>query len=287
MATPHPARRLHHRLETVHAVTYFAEESRQAATDIGLKGFWMGYFGFRAAPLGPVGAGVVEAVFANFAPRRVRKAIPDAWAYASPEACLDARRTSAVAALERVAGEELAAVAPAVVDRLEGVLDVADHLGRPLFSANRDLLLPGDAAGRLWQLATDLREQRGDGHVAAQAAAGLDPVEMHLIYARGSGFPGEILRQSRDWTEEEWADGVDRLVVRGLLADATTVTDEGRALHEHIESTTDELALRSLVAGLGSVDAVEDLATDLTPLARAVSGSGILPFPNPIGLPEG
>jgi hypothetical protein len=286
MAATHPARRLHHRLETIHAVTYFAEESREAAKAIGLKGFWMGYFGFRAAPLGPVGAGVVEAVFANFAPRRVRKAVPDAWAHAAPEVCVEARRTSAVAALERVAADELAVVAPAVVDRLEAIVDAADHLGRPLFSANRDLLLPGDAEGRLWQLATDLREQRGDGHVAAQAAAGLDPVEMHLVYALGSGFPAEVLRQSRDWTAEEWADGVDRLVVRGLLADATTATDEGRALHEHIESTTDELALRALVVGLGSVEAVEDLAADLTPLARAVSGSGILPFPNPIGLPE-
>ncbi len=231
-ATSHPARRLHHRLETIHAVTYFADESRQAAKDIGLKGFWMGYFGFRAAPLGPVGAGVVEAVFANFAPRRVRKAVPDAWAHASPEACIEARRTSAVVALERVAADDLAVVAEAVVDRLEAIVEVADHLGRPLFSANRDLLLPGDAAGRLWQLATDLREQRGDGHVAAQAAAGLDPVEMHLVYALGSGFPGGVLQQSRDWTDEEWADGVDRLVVRGLLADATTATDEGRALHE-------------------------------------------------------
>ena len=228
----------------------------------------------------------MEAVFANFAPRRVRKAIPDAWARASPEACIEARRAAAVAALERVAADDLVAVAPAVIDRLEAVVEVADHLGRPLFAANRDLLLAGDPAGRLWQLATDLREQRGDGHVAAQAAAGLDPVEMHLIYALGSGFPGEVLRQSRDWTEAEWADGVDRLVVRGLLVDATTVTDEGRALHERIEATTDELALRMLVAGLGSVDAVEDLATDLTPLARAVSDSGILPFPNPIGLPE-
>jgi len=286
MATSHPARRLHHRLETIHAVTYFADESRQAAKDIGLKGFWMGYFGFRAAPLGPVGAGVVEAVFANFAPRRVRKAVPDAWAHASPEACIEARRTSAVVALERVAADDLAVVAETVVDRLEAIVEVADHLGRPLFSANRDLLLPGDAAGRLWQLATDLREQRGDGHVAVQTAAGLDPVEMHLVYALGSGFPGEVLQQSRDWTDEEWADGVDRLVVRGLLADATTATEEGRALHEQIEATTDELALRSLVAGLGSVAAVEDLATDLTPLARAVSSSGVLPFPNPIGLPE-
>lgn len=285
MAT-HPARRLHHRLETIHAVTYFADESRQAAKDMGLQGFWMGYFGFRAAPLGPVGAGVVEAVFANFAPRRVRNAVPDAWAHASPEACVEARRISAVAALQRVAADDLAAVAPAVVDRLEAIVDAADHLGRPLFSANRDLLLPGDAPGRLWQLATDLREQRGDGHVATQAAAGLDPVEMHLIYALGSGFPGEVLRQSRDWTDDEWADGVDRLVARGLLVDATVVTAEGRALHEHIESTTDELVLRALVAGLGRVDAVEDLTADLTPLARAVSGSGILPFPSPIGLPE-
>lgn len=286
MAVTHPARRLHHRLESIHAVTYFAEESRQAATDIGLEGFWMGYFGFRAAPLGPVGAGVVEAVFANFAPRRVRKAIPDAWAHASPEACLEARGISAVAALERVAADELATVAPAVVDRLEAVVEGADHLGRPLFAANRDLLLPGDPAGRLWQLATCLREQRGDGHVAAQAAAGLDPVEMHLVYALGSGFPGEVLRQSRDWTGQEWEAGVDRLVARGLLADAATATAAGRALHDHIEATTDELALRSLVAGLGDVDAVVALADELTPLARAVSASGILPFPNPIGLPE-
>ena len=64
------------------------------------------------------------------------------------------------------------------------------------------------------------------------------------------------------------------------------MTDEGRALHEQIEATTDDLALRALVAGLGSLEAVEDLAADLTPLARAVSGSGLLPCPNPIGLPE-
>ncbi|MET0826553.1 MAG: hypothetical protein ABWZ89_08560 [Acidimicrobiales bacterium] len=284
-AAQHPARRLHQRLEMVHAVTYFAEESRQAAVDIGLKGFWMGYFGFRAAPLGGVDAGVVEAILANFAPRRVRKAIPDAWSFASPDACIAARQSSAVAALQRVAADELQ-VAPTVIERLRTVVDNADHLGRPLFAANRDLGLSDEPVGALWQLATCLREQRGDGHVATQASVGLDPVEMHLIYAMGSGFPGEILRQSRDWTEEEWADRVDRLVGRGLLVDATTVTDQGRALHEHIETTTDDLALRALVAGLGDADAVLALTDELTPLARAVTGSGILPFPNPTGIPE-
>ena len=31
MAETHPARRLHHRLETIHAVTYFAEDKRYVA----------------------------------------------------------------------------------------------------------------------------------------------------------------------------------------------------------------------------------------------------------------
>jgi Helix-turn-helix family len=275
----HPARRLHQRLETVHAVTYFAEESREAAAGIGLKGFWMGYFGFRAAPLGAVGPAVVEAVFANFAPRRVRKALPDAWSYASPEDCLHARRTSAVASIERLAGPEAAEIAPRVVGRLDQIVEEADHLGRPLFAANREQPRPDEPVAALWQLATCLREQRGDGHVAVQASSGLDPVEMHLVYAAGSGFPGELLRTTRDWTEEEWAAGVERLRGRGLLVDATTPTDEGRALHDHIEATTDELAARNL----GDVD---DLIDALTPLARAISASGVLPFPNPIGLAQ-
>ncbi|HYF46642.1 MAG TPA: hypothetical protein VD926_10570 [Acidimicrobiales bacterium] len=286
MAETHPARRLHHRLETIHAVTYFAEESHQAAKDLGMKGFWMGYFAFRAAPMGAVGPAVVEAVFANFAPRRVRRALPDAWTFATPADCVEARRTSAVAALERVAGPQLGATAPAVLDRLQAAVEAADHLGRPLFDANRDLGLPDDAPGALWQLATDLREQRGDGHVAVQAATGLDPVEMHLIYALGSGFPGEVLQQTRDWTDDEWAAGVERLVARGLLVDAHAATDEGRELHRHIEATTDDLALRALVGGLGSEQAILDLADELTPLAAAVSASGILPFPNPMGLPD-
>jgi hypothetical protein len=273
-------------LETVHAVTYFAEESRRAAADIGLKGFWMGYFGFRAAPLGPVGPAVVEAVFANFSPRRVRRALPDAWSFSTPEACLEARRTSAVAALDRVAGPQLGATAPAVIDRLAAVVERGDHLGRPLFAANRELGVPDDPAHALWHLCTCLREQRGDGHVATQAASGLDPVEMHLVYALGAGFPGEVLQQSRAWTDEEWSAGVERLVARGLLVDAFAPTEAGRALHDHIEDTTDELALRALLEGLGGVDAVAALADELTPVAQAVTASGILPVPNPIGLPE-
>ena len=247
----------------------------------------MGYFGFRAAPLGPVGPGVVEAVFANFAPRRVRKAVPDAWAHASPEACIEARRTAAVAALERVAADDLAVVAPAVVDRLEGVLDVADHLGRPLFAANRDLLLPGDPAGRLWQLATDLREQRGDGHVATQACR-----RASTRWRCTSSTPWA--RASRATSCSRAGTGPTRSGPTGSIASwSGACWSTPRRPPTRDEPCTSASRRRltnspcgAFVAGLGSVDAVEDLAADLTPLARAVSGSGILPFPNPIGLPE-
>ena len=85
MVEPTTPRRAWLALEAVHAVTYFAPESRAALADLGLRGFWMGYFAGRAAPLGPVGPGVVEATFFNFHPAMVRRAIPDAWTFASPE----------------------------------------------------------------------------------------------------------------------------------------------------------------------------------------------------------
>ena len=47
----HPARRLWRLIEAINGVTYFAPRCRDAMTDLGLKGFWMGYFAARAAPV--------------------------------------------------------------------------------------------------------------------------------------------------------------------------------------------------------------------------------------------
>jgi hypothetical protein len=46
-------------VEPYHALTYFAPQAAAAFEDIGLRGFWRGYFAGRAAPMGPVGAGVI------------------------------------------------------------------------------------------------------------------------------------------------------------------------------------------------------------------------------------
>ena len=49
------------RFEPVHAVVYFDEGCRTSMADLGLPGFWMGYFAGRAAPLGAVGPDPVAA----------------------------------------------------------------------------------------------------------------------------------------------------------------------------------------------------------------------------------
>src|SRR5947208_1798976 len=98
--------------EPIHAVTYYAPERRATTDALGLKGGWMSYFGCRAAPLGAATAPVVSALFYNFHPDMVARAIPDAWTYATPAALLDARLESMDAAMRRVLGDVVVASAP-------------------------------------------------------------------------------------------------------------------------------------------------------------------------------
>jgi hypothetical protein len=271
------------RLEAVHAVTYFAPESREAAKAAGLKGFWMGYFGFRAAPMGAVQPAVVNAVFYNFAPRKVWRAVPDAWGFAAPDRLLEARAASAAAAL-RAVSPEADAVAARTADRLAAAVGAGRPDGRPLFAANRDLPVPDDPVARLWQCCTALREHRGDGHVATLVASGVDGLEAHVLIAAERDVPPPLLLESRGWTPEEWAAACDRLRDRGLLDAAGALTGAGVALRARIEERTDELAAAAY-AGLDDA-ARAGLVADLTPLARAVAAAGYLPYPNPIGLPR-
>jgi hypothetical protein len=269
-------------MEPLHAISYFASECREANTGVGLRGFWMGYFAARAAPLGPVGAGLVTATFYNFHPDMVRRAIPDAWSLATPAAVLEARRLSAAAALRRlhpaidhVARDSLAA--------LRAVVAWSDTAGRPLFGANRDLGWPDDPVESLWQGCTSLREHRGDGHVAVLAAEGIDGCEAHLLFAAANGVPDHVLRDNRGWSTEEWAAAADRLATRGVLR-GSAVTEAGTALQRRIEERTDELAARTY-ASLGDDD-VQRLLDALGPAARAIVRAEVIPFPNPIGVPS-
>lgn len=81
------AREMWERFEPVHDLVYFAPEARRAADGLGMRGFWMGYFALRAAPLGAVSPSVVTSGFYVFHPARVARALPDAWSYALPGRC--------------------------------------------------------------------------------------------------------------------------------------------------------------------------------------------------------
>ncbi|MFC6881025.1 SCO6745 family protein [Actinomadura yumaensis] len=265
-------------VEPVHAVTYFAPECIEAHKAAGLRGFWMGYFGSRGAPLGPVGPGVIEATFYGFHPARVRRAVPDAWSFAEPQAILRARTEGAARALRRlVPGVD--GIAESVVPLLETVVTVADGAGRALFSANRDLPAVDDPVGRLWQATTALREHRGDGHVALLAGEGLDGLQANVLASETAGVPAERLRESRGWSEDEWAAAVEAMTASGLMA-ADGVTALGREVKARIEARTDELAARPYRA----LDDPQALVEALSPAARGASE--VIRFPNPIGLPR-
>jgi hypothetical protein len=279
----HPARRLWATLETLHDVTYFAEGVRDAGVALGLRGFWMTYFAFRAAPLGPVPAGPVVAAFAGFCPAVVAKALPDSWSRTTPQACLEARTAVSVAALREVGADPTACERAAGL--LEPVVAAADPTGRPLFAANAALDLPGDGLGRLWQLATTLREHRGDGHIAALVTEGITGLEAHLLQIADGRFPQAVIRQARGWPDEDWAAAAGALRDRGLLApDATPVlTAAGRAVLETIEERTDERAWTGGLSRLGEQGA-EQVIELLRPSVRALVASGMLPTANPAGL---
>ena len=268
-------------LEPVHAVIYFAPECRDSLRTIGLRRFWPGYFGARAAPLGPVGPATVSALFFNFHPAMVSRAIPEAWSLAELPAIIEARRSGAAAALRRMApdADEMSA---AVLPALERVIDAADGSGRSLFSANRELPGSGDPVESLWQACTTLREHRGDGHVAALTAAGLSGCEALVLFSATQQVPAEMFRQSRGWSESEWENSRQALEGRGLLVGAEP-SPSGTALREWIEGVTDDLAGNPL--GALDVDEPMALTRALAVLADQIVGSGVIPFPNPIGLP--
>ena len=273
-----PARAKWTLCEPLHAVTYFAPESRAAFEAAGLRGFWRGYFAGRSAPLGLAPPAVTTSLYANFAPRMVERAIPSVWELASPEEVLAARLKGSVAALSRLLGD--ADVSEAAL-LLQSVATAAPTAGRALGAANAALPWPTEPLAVLWQAATVLRELRGDGHVLAQLTVGLDGLST-MVLRCGHDLDRAALQPNRGWTDDEWSAAEASLVDRGLLGPDGPVTPAGIALLERAEALTDELAQEPwTIAGSDVSARFAELAT---PLARAARTA--LPAVNPIGLPR-
>ncbi len=269
------ARKMWRTLEPYHGLVYFTAHATRAYAALGIRG-QAGYFASRAAPMGPVPAGVVVATFYNFNPEIVRAAIPAAWSAASPADLVTARLGAIDRALREVLGDD-AVASPEVVEAAALARRAAAGCtpeGRPLFAAHAELAWPDEPHLVLWHTVTILREYRGDGHVAALVTEGLDGCEALVTHgAAGGGIPpASILQGTRGWSDAAWAAAGDRLRDRGLLDGGDALTPAGVVVRDRVEQVTDERAMAPW-RHLGEDDA-DRLRTLVRPFSKAVAASG-------------
>ena len=161
----------------------------------------------RAAPLGPVGAAVVMALFHGFAPRMVARAVPDVWSMAAPAVALQARERRG----GRLAADGTVHRCRTQVESLPGAVQGPASgrrragPGRPAARRReRRTAVARRAARRLWQAATVLREYRGDGHVAVLTAHGVSGCQAHVLRDAADGSRS-MTQAARGFTDDEWA----------------------------------------------------------------------------------
>jgi hypothetical protein len=143
--------------------------------------------------------------------------------------------------------------------------------GRPLFAGLRAWWDdPADPWTRFFHLGDMLREARGDSHVAAWTAAGLDAVEIGLLTELYMGLPLRTYIRTRAWNDEELDDAAARLQARGWL-DGEALTDDGRAGREQIEHMTD-VQMRPAIEAIG--DELGALVAMLRPWGDAMRAAG-------------
>jgi hypothetical protein len=228
------------------------------------------YFTSRGSLMGQVAPHVVAAAFGVFKPEIVVAGVTFGWSRTDAETIFAARRGGAVAQLERVCGAADASVTRTAT-QLEQAVDALTEPGRPLFSGLRSHWDdPDDPWTRLFHLGDMLRECRGDAHVAAWTAAGLDAVEIGLCTEAYMGLPLQTYIRTRGWNDDELTAAADRLESRGWLANGT-LTETGRTEREAIERATDT-QMHPAVVALGAD--FDEVIAALAPWGEAMRAAG-------------
>ncbi len=271
-------------LEPVASCVYFAPEVHAAFEAIGFgpgigeQGHLTapdlaGYYCSRAGCMGQVPGEVVVAAFGVFSPALIVPEVERGWRIADRDAVLDARRHGAETFLERVLGDDPGIERATELLRRAG--EAGDFGGRFLYAGLRSLPWPESRWGRLWRAADVVREYRGDSHIAAWVAGGVDPVEAGLLTEVYYRMPTKRYHAGRGWTTAELDAGLDRLRERGLIeGEPVAFTPAGRELRDSIEAATDAQMVPVLDA-LG--DDLDELVDLLAPWAGAIVQAGGFP----------
>lgn len=266
-------------IEVIHDVVYFGDDIRERFDAIGLKGWWMSYFAARSAALGTPGPKLVTALFHGFSPQLVARALPDAWSLADRDQILATRLRMAVDRLTPCIDPDALDTDVARLARdLEAIVERLDFAGRPLAAAHAGLPRSDHPLERLWQVATVLREYRGDSHVALLVAAGLDGAAANALAVADGRAPARQ-QEARGWSDDEWMAAYEHLRRRAWTDEFAQITESGKAARAQIEDATDRVSSACFDEEMQARAITTEPA--LVDLARAVSTAGAVPFPNP------
>jgi hypothetical protein len=232
------------------------------------------YFTSRGSALGQVPGELVAAAFGVFNPEVVVPSVAFGWSLTDAATIAEQRLLGAVEQLERLVGEK-----PEGIDRANELLGRAvaplEPCGRALFAGTLSQPLPGTPLGDLFRLGDRLREFRGDSHIAAWVAAGLDGAQIGLLTEPYWGMPARTYIRTRAWSNEQLDAGQDKLRAAGHIDEAGVLTEQGRAFREELELTTDA-QMAPAVEALG--EDLDELIDLLTAWARQImQGAG---YPN-------
>jgi hypothetical protein len=270
MTSPTVARRMFELVEPIGMIPYSAEEPNETMFALGFTNYWDTYFAARAAPLGEVPAEVVDALFYSFAPGEVARHVPKVWRTTTPSAALAARRSGCAAALRNLLGDHVGSADFArATDLLTKAATSAPVEGRPMYAALLACDPPDDVVVRCFHVASLLREHRGDGHVAALMAEGVGGLEAHALLALDLGLQPHEFGRLHHLPAAQVGAVVEGLRSRGIVGDDGWFTEEGAALKQRVEDTTDRLAAPPYAAlSQGELDELIGL---LEPIAERLS----------------
>lgn len=251
-----PARRLRDAMEPIATHAYWMAASQAG----GLKGLSSYVYG-RGAYLGDANPASVAAAFGWFEPGLISRAFATAAAQSRPVDVLSARAAAASDSLSEIlAGQEIADTADALVETARR----APTAGRCLFAGRVDSEPPAAPAGRLWWACETLREYRGDSHLIAVAAAGVDPIVMNVLTELWAGMPIGSYTATRGWGPAAIDDAIARAEGRGWVSQGQ-LTPLGLRQRAGIEAVTDQQCapvLDSLgSAAAGVIERLNDWST--------------------------
>lgn len=279
-------------LEPVTGQVYFSPECHSNYEKLGFapsRGEFNGvmapdgpaYFTSRGSVMGHVPGEVVASAFGVFNPHVVIPAVTYGWTLTDERTICDARDNGAIGQLHRVLGET-----PAGADRARELLQRANSPlrpeGRPLYSGLRSMHLPDSLMGQVWRLGDMLREYRGDSHTAAWISAGFTACEIGIVSELYWGLPIKSYSKTRGWSDDDYAEAIERLERDSVIADGT-LTTHGREQREKIELATD-IQCQPILDALG--DDASELISILQPWCAEIRAAKGYPAAGPHDLAD-